>query len=243
MNKVTNKKGHSTPTLLALDTSTEACSVALLYQDQVTEEFATGVHHSEIILSMIEKILLESGLVISQMDCIAFGRGPGMFTGLRIGAGVVQGIAFAADLPVIPISSLAILAQGQQANKIMTAFDARMNQVYWGLFEKDKHGLMQACIDEQVVSPADVHVPQSAGWVGAGSGWDQYHEALTLVTNDAIADWQAQQFPHARHALPIACELFRTGKLLAADQALPVYLRDDVARKQATKKIDPATSQ
>lgn len=228
-----NKKNNN-PAILALDTSTEACSVALLYKDQVTEEFTTGIRHSEIILSMIEKILLQSDLVISQIDCIAFGRGPGMFTGLRIGAGVVQGVAFAADLPVIPISSLAILAQGQQENKIMAAFDARMNQVYWGLFEKDSHGLVRACGDEQVVAPVDVQVPDSAGWVGAGSGWDQYHEALSLSTKSAMESWRAEQFPKASDALPIASEIFAAGKMLAAEQAIPVYLRDDIARKKAT---------
>ena len=221
MNKNKKNKDNVTPTLLALDTSTEACSVALLYQDQVTQEFATGIRHSEIILSMIEKILIDNGLVISRVDCISFGRGPGMFTGLRIGAGVVQGIAFAVDLPVLPISSLAILAQGQKAKKVMTALDARMNQVYWGMFEKDKQGLVRASIDEQVISPADVQLPESSGWFGAGSGWDQYSNTLVRVTGKHLDNWQAEQFPCARHIMPIANALYKSGKQVDANQAIP----------------------
>jgi len=233
MNQIRIKNNKAVSTLLSLDTSTEACSVALQYQGQVTEEFETGIRHSEIILSMIEKILTDNGLVLSQLDCIAFGRGPGMFTGLRIGAGVVQGIAFAADLPVLPISSLAILAQGQKSNKIMAALDARMNQVYWGLFEKDNQGLARPCIDEQVISPEDVQLPESSGWSGAGSGWDQYSDSLVRVTGRHLDNWQSKQFPCARHIMPIANALYKSGKQVDADQAIPVYLRDNVAVKRS----------
>ncbi len=233
MNKIKNKDIQAVPTLLSLDTSTEACSVALQYQGQVTEAFETGIRHSEIILSMIEKILIDNGLVVSQLDCITFGRGPGMFTGLRIGAGVVQGIAFAADLPVLPVSSLAILAQGQKSNKVMTALDARMNQVYWGLFEKDNQGLARPCIDEQVISPEAIQLPESLGWSGAGSGWDQYGDMLVRVTGTHLDNWQANQFPCARHILPIANALYNSGKQVDADQAIPVYLRDNVAVKRS----------
>ena len=233
MNINVNKVDETGPALLSLETSTEACSVALQYQGQVTEEFKTGIRHSEIILAMVEKILIDHGLVVSQIDCIAFGRGPGMFTGLRIGAGVVQGIAFAADLPVLPISSLAILAQGQKSNKIMAALDARMNQVYWGMFEKDTQGLVQACNDEQVVSPADVQIPASTGWFGAGSGWDQYGDTLVRITGTHLDNWQAKQFPRASHIMPIANALYKSGKQVNADRAIPVYLRDNVAVKRS----------
>lgn len=220
------------PTILTMDTSTEACSVALLHEGNVSEKFETGVRHSEIILSMIENVLADNELAITQIDCIAFGRGPGMFTGLRIGAGVVQGIAFGADLPVIPVSSLAILAQGQKENKIMAAIDARMNQVYWNTFERNEQGLMQACGEEQVVTPADITSPQSSDWVGAGSGWDQYHDELKAVLENFLENWQPEQYPTAVHALPFAVDLFKAGKALPAEQAVPVYLRDDVARKK-----------
>jgi len=223
----------SKPTILALDTSTDACSVALLHNENVSEEFTAGIRHSDIILSMIEKVLGEAGVSVSQLDCIAFGRGPGMFTGLRIGAGVVQGVAFASDTPVIPVSSLAILAQGQDTKKIMVAVDARMNQVYWGLFVKNEQGLVQPQMEELVVAPTNVTIPGTEGWMGAGSGWDRYHKMLTEATNDKISGWQAGQYPRASAALFLALDRFQSGDFLAATKAIPVYVRDNVARKHS----------
>src|SRR5258707_1196536 len=118
--------------LLALETSTEACSVALSLDGAVVERFELGQRHGERLLPMVQEILSESGVALTQLDALAFGRGPGSFTSLRIGAGVTQGLAFGADLPVVPVSSLAVLAQGENAAKILAAFDARMRQVYWG---------------------------------------------------------------------------------------------------------------
>ncbi|PRI54099.1 tRNA threonylcarbamoyladenosine biosynthesis protein TsaB, partial [Haemophilus influenzae] len=130
-------------TLLALDTSTEACSVALLYRGEKTHinELAQRTH-TKRILPMIDEILANSGLGLNQVDALAFGRGPGSFTGVRVGAGIAQGLAFGADLPVIPISNLTAMAQAafelHQAENVVAAIDARMNEVYFSQVVREK---------------------------------------------------------------------------------------------------------
>ena len=124
---------------------------------------------------MVQQVLAESGLSLKQLDAIAFLPGPGSFTSLRIGAGVVQGLAFGANLPVVPVSSLAVLAQGVDAPKVLAAFDARMNQVYWGAYVRDDKGLMRLAGTEIVIAPADVPargfgVGWSGEWVGSIRG-------------------------------------------------------------------------
>ena len=111
--------------LLALDTATEACSVALVFDNSVIEQQLPGRQHAERILSMIDTVMAEAECRPSELDAIAFGRGPGMFTGLRIGAGVVQGIAFTADIPVVAVSSLAVLAQGQSSDQVLAMLDRK----------------------------------------------------------------------------------------------------------------------
>lgn len=215
--------------LLALDTATEACTAALGVDGQVLERFERGSQHSERLLPMIDALLAEAQLVLGQLDAIAFGRGPGSFTGLRIGAGVAQGLAFGADLAVVPVSSLATLAQGQAADQVLAGFDARMQQVYWGAYRRDAAGIMVLDGLEQVLAPAAVPVPNDQGWIGAGSGWDAYAGALESRLNGVR--WVAQQLPQARFMIPLAAAALQSGQALSAEQALPVYIRDDVAAK------------
>lgn len=221
--------------LLALDTSTEACSVALWVDGQVHERFDLGQHHSELILTMVQQVLAESGLTLKQLDAIALSRGPGSFTSLRIGAGVVQGLAFGANLPVVPVSSLAVLAQGVDAPKVLAAFDARMNQVYWGAYVRDGKGLMRLAGTEIVIAPADVPAPEGSGWVGAGNGWDQYAAVLTARLGSHVSEWRKQVFPKARHVAELGLELLKVGQTVTAEQAVPVYVRDEVAVKQVRR--------
>src|SRR3989344_6979142 len=181
--------------LLAVETSTEACSVAISLDGKIHERIDHGQHHSNVILGMVQQVLAESGLSLKQLDAIAFSRGPGSFTSLRIGAGVVQGLAFGANLPVVAVSSLAVLAQGVDAPKVLAAFDARMNQVYWGAYVRDDKGLMRLTGTEVVIAPAEVPTPEGSGWVGAGGGWDQYAAVLTTRIGKNLIEWRKQLFP------------------------------------------------
>jgi tRNA threonylcarbamoyladenosine biosynthesis protein TsaB len=219
--------------LLALDTSTEACSVALSIASEVRERFELEPRHGERLLPMVQDLLGEAGLTLRQLDAIAFGRGPGSFTSLRIGAGVAQGLAFGADLPVVPVSSLAALAQGADAARVLAAFDARMQQVYWGMYVRRDDGLVQAAAADVVVDPARVNLPDGSGWVGVGSGWDVYHAPLTERLGGSLQGWTSGQHPRARAVAALAAAEFAAGRAVAAEQALPIYVRDDVAKPSA----------
>ena len=217
--------------LLALDTSAEACSVALWNGQTAIERFELGSQHSGRVLLMTQEILTESGFALTQLDAIAFGCGPGSFTGLRISAGVAQGLAFGAQLPVIPVSSLAALAQGADAAKILTAFDARMNQVYWAAYVRNSQGLVELYGDEMVAAPQNIPIPTDAGWIGVGSGWDQYNEPLMQRLAEKVTSWRPQCFPRARFVAQLALDAYAKGKAVAPEQAVPVYVRDEVAVK------------
>lgn len=217
---------------LALDTATEVCTVALSLDGEVLEHSESGGQHAEGILQMVDALLLQAGLVLPQLDALAFGRGPGSFTGLRIGAGVVQGLAFGADLPVVPVSSLAALAQGQDATKVLAAFDARMQQVYWGEYERNAQGLMELQGAEGVYTPLLISVPEGAGWLGAGPGWDAYHADLQPHLGDSLTGWQPHCFPNARYVAELGIAGLQAGHAVAPEAALPVYIRNNVAIKQ-----------
>ncbi len=214
--------------LLALDTATEACSVALMIDGDIREQFELEIKHSRRVLIMADELLNEAGLIPSQLDALAFGRGPGLFTGLRIGAGVAQGIAFAADLPVLPISSLAALAQGQAGDCILTAFDARMDEIYFAAYKRNAAGRVEL-LGQEVVTRADkIVAPEGGSWLGAGSGWDIYTDTLTARLQPGQG-WIKAQHPHARDIAVLATADYEAGKAVSAEQALPVYLRNKVA--------------
>ncbi len=219
--------------ILALDTSTEACSVALWADGAVTERFELGSQHSDRILLMTQEVLAQAGLGLRQLDAVAFGRGPGSFTGLRICAGVAQGLAFGADVPVVPVSSLAALAQGVDAPRVLAAFDARMEQIYFGGYARNEQGLVELVGVEQVIAPGGIPLPEGMGWVGAGGGWDQYAAILQTRLGDRVREWRGQCFPRARFVAQLGVHEFASGGALAPEQALPVYLRDEVAVKRA----------
>lgn len=226
----------SNPKILALDTSTEACSVAIWADGAVAERFEIGTQHSERILAMVDELLAETGLALTRFDAVAFGRGPGSFTGLRIGAGVAQGLAFGADIPVTPVSSLAALAQGVDAPRVLAAFDARMNQVYSGAYVRNAEGIVELIGSEAVLAPSDVPLPDGYDWIGAGSGWDQYHAALLQRLDKHVAGWRERVYPRARDVARLGAAVFRAGRAIPAELALPVYVRDDVAVKQTKSK-------
>ncbi|PYB89514.1 MULTISPECIES: tRNA (adenosine(37)-N6)-threonylcarbamoyltransferase complex dimerization subunit type 1 TsaB [Pseudomonas] len=217
-------------TLLALDTATEACSVALLHNGEVTSHYEVIPRmHAQKLLPMIKQLLAESGVALGTVDAIAFGRGPGAFTGVRIAIGVVQGLAFALERPVLPVSNLAALAQGalrqQGAQQVAAAIDARMDEVYWGCYQAVA-GEMRLQGAEAVLPPECVALPAGAHgpWFGAGTGWG-YAERLA-VTADAS---DPSALPSALDVLSLARFAWARGEAIAAEQAQPIYLRDNVA--------------
>jgi tRNA threonylcarbamoyladenosine biosynthesis protein TsaB len=220
--------------LLALETATEACSAALAIDGDIRERFEVAPRgHSERILPMVDELMAEAGISIEQVDAIAFGRGPGAFTGLRIAVGVTQGIAFGAGLPVVPVSTLAALAQGCESDKALAAIDARMDEVYWGAYQRNSAGQMELCGEECVLPAGEVPLPEGDGWVGLGTGWGSYNAILTKRCGDQLAGWNGESLPHAADVARLGIAGFNAGEAASAEQAIPVYLRDQVAWKKS----------
>lgn len=223
--------------LLAIDTSAEACSAALYLDGEIAERFAIQPQRqSELILPMMDELLAAAGLAVADLDALAFGRGPGSFTGVRIATGVAQGAAFAADIPVVPVSTLAALAQGHLRETghawVLAAFDARMNEVYWAACVPDASGTMRAIGEELIVPPGEVPVPDGGGWHGVGSGWGAYATSLRDRLGDRVSLVSAAVQCRARDVARIAAVDFAAGLAVPAERALPVYLRDRVAWKR-----------
>jgi tRNA threonylcarbamoyladenosine biosynthesis protein TsaB len=222
--------------ILAIDTSTDACSAALLTDDGVLDHFELAPsRHAHLILSMIDAVLADAEVTPASLDALAFGRGPGSFTGLRIAAGVIQGIAFGLDLPVVPVSTLAGLAQAalqtKKATHVLAALDARMNEVYWGAYAPDGDEIMQCIGREIVCAPAQVPVPESGSWIGVGPGWARYAEELQKRVGGGLTGWEGDFYPHARYIARLAGHYYSKGLIVDAAQAVPTYLRDEVAWK------------
>jgi tRNA threonylcarbamoyladenosine biosynthesis protein TsaB len=222
--------------LLAIDTTEAACSAALFNDGNVSSRYQLAPRqHSALILPMLQALLDESGLTLSELDGLAFARGPGSFTGVRIAAGVIQGVAMGAELPVVPVSSLLALAQRalreHDARHVLAAFDARMNEVYWLPAVTDAQGLMQPQAEERVIAPDAVTVPAGDNWLGVGSGWASYHDALASAAGAGLAGTLPELTVHAHDVAMLGAAGLAAGQGVAAEQALPVYLRDQVAAK------------
>ncbi|MBC8007002.1 MAG: tRNA (adenosine(37)-N6)-threonylcarbamoyltransferase complex dimerization subunit type 1 TsaB [Prolixibacteraceae bacterium] len=217
--------------LLALDTSTEYCSVALLCDEELTYREVHAVQrHSELILPMIEALLVESGLELGQLDGIAFGAGPGSFTGLRIACGVAQGLAFGARVPVIAVGTLAALAQEAGAPKVIACLDARMGEIYHAAYRCDGGHWTQ--IAAAAVGPVQsAPLVDGEGWFGCGSGFAVYGDALAEHYGGQLAGVAATLHPHARSIARLALPVLATGGGVPAEQAAPMYVRDKVALK------------
>jgi len=224
--------------LMAIDASTEACSAALLVDGEVLERYEVAPRrHAELLLPMLESLFQEAGLGLAQMEVLAFGRGPGAFTGLRSAAGVAQGIALGASLPVVPVSSLAALAQGmyreQEAERVLAGIDARMGEVYWGAYRLGSAGVMEALGGEWVCPPQDVPLPPPGGWTGAGTAWQSYGDQLAARLGARLTAYEGERFPRASDIALLGAQLYREGAAVTADQALPVYLRDNVVGRRS----------
>lgn len=222
--------------LLALDTSTEACSAALYADGRTRVRYQIAPReHSRLILAMLGSLLAEAELTLRQLDGLAYGRGPGSFTGVRIAAGTVQGIALGSDLPVVAVSSLAALAQGMRrefaSERVMTAIDARMGEVYWATYRLGPDSCMELIGDEQVAAPETVPVPASGDWHGAGTGWGAYEPALRRRLPGLVTEVYPRRFPSAEDVAALGAIGLQRGRGVSAERALPVYLRDRVASK------------
>ncbi len=227
--------------ILALDTATEACSVALGVDGRVLERYVQMERgHGERLLPMIDELLAEAGATLQSLHAIAFGRGPGGFTGVRLAASVAQGLAFGAGLGVIPVSDLAAVAQRAvalhpQARRVLAVNDARMREVYWAEFSVD--GTVSARGEEHVSAAADVGLPTGiAGeaWVVAGRGL-AVHPELAERCRAAGARVEADLLPRAAEVLALAQVAAATGKLLPPEAAVPVYVRDRVTDPAASR--------
>lgn len=219
-----------TTRLLAIETAGDLCSVALAVDTEITAAEAAGPRmHARSLLPLIDGLLRAGGVRLAEIDAIAFGRGPGSFTGVRLAAAVAQGLALGAQLPVIPVSTLAALAQAVHCPRVAVAVDARMDQVYWGVFAQDT-GDVVPLADECVIDPAVAVLP-AGQWCGVGSGFARYWEHFPEALQARVRLDPAVSAAHARHILSLAQILFRAGTILAPEAALPVYLRDNVAKK------------
>lgn len=224
--------------MLAIDTSAEACSAALWWDGELSDRFRVQPRgHSELILGMMQELLQEAGLRPTDLDVLAFGRGPGSFTGVRIATGVVQGVAYAADLPVVPVSNLAALAQRHfresAARRILPAFDARMGEVYWAAYEAGPNGLVRLQGREEVATPEAVSLPEGGGWHGVGSGWRTYGSALGHRLGGRLESVHGRQLCHALDIAFLGVAAFQAGEAVSAAEALPTYLREQVATPPA----------
>jgi len=225
--------------ILALDTATEACSAALRIGGDTIERFEVlGRGHAERLLPMVQEVLAEAGVALSALDAIAFGRGPGSFTGLRIGAGVTQGLAFGAGLRVVPVSDLAALAsQAAMASgraQVLACLDARMAQVYWAAFDCSDTAAPRALTPEAVANPEDVWLPEKGSrtlFFGAGHGFSAY-PALHTMLGERLGGFDAGLLPHAREIALIASAEVARGGGVDPELAVPVYLRDEVAHRR-----------
>lgn len=219
--------------IIAFDTSTEYCSLALWFNSELRhKETPAGQRHSELLLPMLQELLAENNLTLKQLDGFAFGAGPGSFTGLRIACGVAQGLAFATERPVTGISTLEALAQRANNNKVIVALDARMGEIYHAAYEK------KSADNWITVSKATVCLPNHAppltgkGWASCGSGFDLYQRELSEHYDGQLSFHNHGLYPHAREIAQLAARKFSCGAVNDPIQAAPIYIRNKVALKE-----------
>lgn len=219
--------------LLAFETSTEACSVALWRDGEVVERFGIAPRrHAELALPWAEALLAEAGVARVQLDAIAVGRGPGAFTGVRLGVAIAQGIALALDIPVLPVSTLLALAARAPApaQRVLAAIDARMGEVYLGAFAREDGGDgWRALRAESLGAPGSIALPEGDGWLGVGTGFDAVDGALRARLGERLAQVDATALPHAADVARIGAMMFARGEAIAPERLEPAYLRDNVA--------------
>lgn len=228
--------------LLALETATEACSVAVYDDGSVIERFEIAPRrHTELALPWAEALLAEAGIARSQLDAIAVGRGPGAFTGVRLAIALAQGIALALDRPLLPVSTLAALAMQAHGARIVAAIDARMGEIYAASFARDAAGIV-ATGAEVVIPPGAYPLPEGTGWEGVGTGFAAADAVLATRMQAQLERVDAQALPHAGDVARLGALAFERGEAIAPERIEPAYLRNNVALTIAEQQALRASS-
>lgn len=227
--------------ILAVDTATEACSAALLSGGQFYCRFEVAPRrHNLLIFEMCRDILSEAAVDISELKALVFGRGPGSFTGVRIATSLVQGIAYGRAIPVVPISDLQAVAQQafehSGCHQIFVAMDARMEEVYYGYFQKGADDLVEATSEEGVLPPQQLPVLNTFNGVGAGTAWTSYQKIIRAIFGERLTDWHGPALPEAETLLKLALPRIAAGDTISVVSALPTYLRNKVVKKSNSSK-------
>jgi tRNA threonylcarbamoyladenosine biosynthesis protein TsaB len=224
--------------LLALDTSTEFLSLALQFGDKiVTHHQQAGAKASELILPQIQAMLDSAKIKLTDLDGIAFGAGPGAFTGVRVACGVAQGLGFGANIPVVGVNTLLAVAQASGADKVIVCLDARMGEIYHAMYIKEKNGWIETCATKVIkpeaawilASRASLTKTNEKVWIGAGSGWAVYAEVLREIYAENLTQVLPEITPSATAILQLAQLTFLAGKAKPAIEAAPIYIRNRVA--------------
>jgi len=222
--------------LLAFDTSTEYLSLALMHGEKLsTFDVLAGQSHSQLILPQIQSLLSEAGLQLKDLHGLAFGAGPGSFTGVRIAAGVAQGLGLGANLPVAAICTLQALAEASGADKVIACLDARMGEVYHAAYVKDASE-WKALSEPGLYKPDAVPALAGGDWVGAGSGWQTYGEQLSQIYQGQLQKVMPELLPTATAVLRLATPIFASGQARPAAEAMPIYIRNRVALKTVERE-------
>lgn len=230
---------------VCFDTATDVLACALWSDGEVIEHDETAPRqHADLVLSVVDRILVEAGIARSALDAVGFGRGPGSFTGLRIAAGVAQGLAFALDVPAVPVSTLAVIAQGSLrengSQQVLALLDARLGEVYAGALRADD-GVMHPIRGERLCLPEDLagELGAGGGWTGCGPGWNVCSDALANGLDARLERLEPDRLPRALDLATLVRAAWEEGLTVAAERALPVYLRRQVVRRPEQASAAP----
>jgi len=222
--------------LLAIDTSTDSCSVAASRGRELFSRREPALQRqAERVLGMVEEILAEARLELAQIEGIAYGQGPGSFTGLRIAAGVTQGLALARGIGVVGVGSLLALAEEAAGDRVIACLDAHMGEVYHAAYRKTDSEWEEVSAPG-LYKPEAVPVPSGKDWMGCGDGFAAHGDRLAARLRDCVSVIRAEAVPTARAVLKLAMPRFAAGEAKDAEAALPVYLRDKVAKKTSERR-------
>lgn len=221
--------------ILALDTSTEYCSVALWQDGSVSDRCEqVGQKHSEVLIPMLDGLLRDAGVRLADLDGIAFGAGPGSFTGVRIACSAAQGLALGANQPVLGICTLQALAENAGHDRVIAVLDARMAEVYYAAYQK-QHGAWHTVHEPELCLPQHAPAVAGTGWMGAGSGFLAHGEQLRTRYQANLSAVDTQAVPQAAAIARLAAPRFAAGQGVDAAEAAPLYLRDKVALKTSER--------